>query len=383
MKTIRLLIVTVSLVMWASAGSAQLGNLKSLGKKVLEKSSPAVEKVQSSAGQSGSATSVEQAAGAVLSGGETPAAGEGTGSLIISTDPGNVVFSSSPIDPASPSGLKTDFKAGEPIYAVAFLPKALNQLYMYAGSNDKLQVGIFFWSIKPALYSYQTEPRREQLAFCSVMVSGDLREKNILVLDMVPDPATTKVYDTPGLHYKKFGSKYEGPVELAKGLAKLEPGDNTLYVEIRADDAKVASGTIIISGGDFSVYTKMSEQLNEVAMNAGAANAEFPAAVTSDPPREARMVTALKNSNDWKTGWLDGVEVLKTAITFDWEIRRNAISGAILHRYCIAAMAIKNKAGGCFYRKVTFQEDYVGGKFQPLRYDGVGDKVMIDCAKIK
>lgn len=95
------------------------------------------------------------------------------------------------------------------------------------------------------------------------------------------------------------------------------------------------------------------------------------------------MVAALKNSNDWKTGFIDGTEVLKVAITYDWEIRRHEISGAILHRYCIAYMAVKTKSGGCAYYRVTFQEDYVGGKFQPLRYDGVGDKVMMDCAKLK
>ncbi len=383
MKTIRLLIVIVALLLWASEGSAQLGNLKSLGKKVLDKAAPASEKAGANSGQGESATPLEKAADAVLPGGGSSVAGAGEASGVISTDPGSVVFASSPIDPASPSGLKTAFTAGEPLHGLAFLPQTLKQLYTNAGPNEKLQVEVFVYTVKPPLYSYQKEPRMEQLIFYNMYVSGDLKDRNYLVLDMVPDPATTQVYNTPGLTWKKFGAKYEGPVALAEALARLEPGDNTLQVEIHAYYSKVASGTLTLSGSDFSAYNAFAEKLNETALQAGAANAEFPAAVTSDPPREARMVAALKNSNDWKTGFIDGTEVLKTAITYDWEIRRHEISGAILHRYCIAAIAFKTKSGGCAYRKVTFQEDYVGGKFQPLRYDGVGDKVMMDCAKVK
>ena len=42
-------------------------------------------------------------------------------------EPGNVVFSASPIDPASPAGLQTEFKAGDHLYAVAYLPQTLRR----------------------------------------------------------------------------------------------------------------------------------------------------------------------------------------------------------------------------------------------------------------
>ncbi|HPJ78701.1 MAG TPA: hypothetical protein P5086_00360 [Prolixibacteraceae bacterium] len=300
----------------------------------------------------------------------------------LSTEPGNVVFSSSLIDPASPAGLTTTFHAGDYLYAVAYLPQTLKEIYVNASPNEKLLVEIFIYEIKPPLYDYQ-QPREEQLTFANMYISGDLKQKNHVVMEMVPDPAVTQVYNTPGLTWNKFGKKYEGPVGFAEALAKLGPGEHTLKVVVQCYYSPAASGILKISGDDFAGYNRVAEQLNEAGAAAGMAHAVFPAAVVSDAPREARMVSALKNSNDWKSGFIDGTEVLKTAITYDWEIRRHEISGAILHRYCIAAMALKTKNGGCAYYKVTFQEDYAGGKFLPLRYDGVGDKVMLDCAKVK
>lgn len=374
MKSVKFLIIVSALMFWAVAGSAQLGNLKSIGKKVLETTGAAAEKENSGSNAGNKGTTVPEEA--------APAPAGMAGEMNISTEPGTVVFSSSPIDPASPAGLQTEFRGGDHLYAVAYLPQTLKDIYVNASENEKLQVEVFVYEIKPPLYDYQ-QPREEQLTFANMYISGDLKQKNFLVIEMVPDPAVTQVYNTPGITWKKFGKKYEGPVNFAESLAKLGPGEHTLKVVVQCYYSPAATGTIKISGSDFGVYNQKAEKLNEVGMNAGMANAEFPAAVTTDKTREAQMVAALKNSNDWKTGFIDGTEVLKVAITYDWEIRRHEISGAILHRYCIAYMAVKTKSGGCAYYRVTFQEDYVGGKFQPLRYDGVGDKVMMDCAKLK
>jgi len=296
--------------------------------------------------------------------------------------PGEIIFSSSPVDPASPAGLKTMFSAGDYLYTVAFLPQTIKEIYVNASPNEKLLVEVFIYAIVPPLYDYQ-QPREEQLTFANAYISGELKNKNHLVLELVPDPATTMVYNTPGLTWNKFGKKYEGPVGFAEALAKLGPGEHTLKVVVQCYYSPAATGTIKIKGDDFTRYNRVAELLNEAGAAAGMAKATFPPAVVSDAPREARMIAALKNSNDWKSGFIDGTEVLKTAITYDWEIRRHEISGAILHRYCVAAIAFKTKSGGCAYRKITFQEDYVGGKFQPLRYDGAGDKVMMDCTKLK
>ena len=303
-------------------------------------------------------------------------------STIQAQNPGEIVFSNSPIAPNSPENLKTEFTAGEHIYAVAYLTDAVKNLYQNQSPNGTLQVEVFIYEKKPPLYSYQ-QPSEEQLTFANMWITGTVKDNKYLVVDLVPDPAKTSAYGGKEITYKKFGSKYEGPVNFAETLGKLAPGKHELKVTVHCYYAPVATGELTITGDDFSTYTTLAEKLNNSAASAGAASAEFPKAVVSDPAREVRMKTALLNSNDWKNGRFDATEILKTAITYDWEIRRHEISGAIQHRYCIAAMAVKTKSGECAYYKVTFQEDYAGGKFQPLRYDGAGDKVVLKCEKLK
>ena len=64
-------------------------------------------------------------------------------------------------------------------------------------------------------------------------------------------------------------------------------------------------------------------------------------------------------------------------------IRWHEISGAILHRYIRAAMAVKNSDGSCtLWNLVTFQQDYVSDAFQKTRFDGVGDPVKIPCENV-
>lgn len=295
-------------------------------------------------------------------------------------NPGEIIFSSKPIDPNNPSGIKNEFAAGENLYAVAFLPDAVKKLYQNQSADATLQVEIFLYETVPPLYSYQ-EPMDNQLTFAEMWVKGSVKENKHLVVDLAPDPAKTTAYGGKEMIYKSFGNKFEGPVAFAEALGNLSPGDHKLKIIVHCYYVPIATGEITIKGNDYSVYSNLSQQLNDAAANAAATDAEFPKAVTSDPGREAQMVIALKNSNDWKSGFIDGTEVIKTAITYDWEIRRHEISGAILHRYCIAAIAFKTKSGGCAYRKMTFQEDYVGGKFQPLHYDGAGDKITMDCNK--
>lgn len=305
-----------------------------------------------------------------------------TCSILQAQTPGKVVFSNVPVSPETPQDLKTEFTAGEHIYAVAYLTDAVKNLYQNQSPNAQLQVEVFIYETKQPLYSYQ-QPREEQLTFANMWVAGTLKDKKYLVIDMTPDPAKTSAYGGKEIIYKKFGSKYEGPVNFAETLGKLSPGKHALKMVVNCYYAPVASGEFTIEGDDFSAFNTLAQKLNETAASAGAASAAFPKAVVTDAAREAKMITALKNSNDWKNGRFDATEILKVAITYDWEIRRHEISGAILHRYCIAAMAIKTKSGECAYYKITFHEDYVGGNYQPLRYDGAGDKVALKCENIR
>lgn len=295
---------------------------------------------------------------------------------------GEILFSELPMHAAKPAKIKNVFYAGEPIFALAYLPQNVKALFSNAGANEKSEVEICLNEVVKPMYEYQ-QPMDMYLVNTSMWVAGNAKAETCLVVDIAPDPDLTIIYKNPDITFREFGKKYDGPVALAETLGNLTPGEHTIKVEVKCNYETVACGKFVISGDNFSSYSELSKKLNDVASNKAIGETEFPKAVISDPEREKQMETAFKNSNDWKTGFIDGTEILKTAITYDWEIRRHEISGAILHRYCIAAIAVKTKSGGCAYRKVTFQEDYVGGKFQPLRYDGAGDKIMMDCANLK
>jgi len=298
-------------------------------------------------------------------------------------NPGEIIFSASTINPLKPGTSVNKFQAGSSIYAVAFLAQTIQELYS-ARPTDKLDIEVFVYEIKPPLYDYQ-QPSEEQLTFASMRVSGTILKDKHLIIEIAPDPASTSSYSTDGITYKEFGKKFDGPVNFTESLATLTPGEHTLKVVVKCNYSDAAAGIIKISGSDFSMYKKLSEELNMVAYNAGSKNAVMPAAKKSDAALETRMITAFKNSNDWKSGFIDATDVLRISIIdADWFIRRNELTGAILHRYIRAAIAVKTKNGSCaYYSLVTFQEDYVGGKFQPLKYDGAGDKVMMECGNVK
>jgi len=302
---------------------------------------------------------------------------------VFTQNAGEIVFSSSPINPNQPTGLKTEYQAGDKIYAVAYLPQLVKEMYGNKQPNAKLEVEVFIYEVKPPLYDYQ-QPSEEQLTFASMWVTGSVLNNKYLVIDLIPDVEKTTAYGTSEISYKEFGKKFDGPVNFAETLSKLSSAEHNLKVLVKCNYNDAASGILKISGADFSVYANMANKLNMFAQNAGANNAVFPKALKNDATAESQMKAALKSSNDWKSGWLNATEILKISIVdADWHVRRHEISGDILHRYIRAAFAVKTKEGTCAYFQATFQEDYVGGEFQPLRYDGAGDRNPIDCENVK
>ena len=297
---------------------------------------------------------------------------------------GQIIFSKNPIDPAQPTALTDQFTAGDHIYAVAFLPKTISEFYKNSGEKGKVNLEVFIYTLKPPLYSYQTDDREEQLIYCDMFVSGSLKENKYLVIDLVPDPKTTLAYKTPEIIYKEFGKKFDGPAKFAEAISQLEAGDNKLKIVLNANYDIAAEGKLTISGDGFDAYKQMALDLNSIAANAGADSEQMPKAMMHDATAEAQMLAALKKSNDWNSGWFKATEVVKLVISDpEWYVRRHEISGAILHRYIRAAVAMKSEDGTCGYRFITYQEDYIGGKFQPMKYDGASDRHAINCNNIK
>jgi hypothetical protein len=295
---------------------------------------------------------------------------------------GKIIFSKDPIDPAQPTAITDQFKAGDHIYAVAYMPKAISKYY--SGEKGKVNLEIFIYTLKPPLYAYQQDDREEQLIYSDMFVSGSIKENKYLVIDIVPDSKTTQAYKTAEITYKEFGKKFDGPAKFAEALSQLESGENKLKIVLNVNYDMAAEGKLAVSGDGFDAYKQMAQELNGVAANAGADSEKMPEALMHDATAEAQMLAALKKSKDWANDRFKVAEILKLVISDrDWYIRRHEISGAILHRYIRAAVALKSQDGTCGYYFITFQEDYIGGKFQPMKYDGASDRHAINCSNIK
>jgi hypothetical protein len=203
-----------------------------------------------------------------------------------------------------------------------------------------------------------------------------------LPLDIVPRTDAMTAYGSQELVYQKFGGEFYGPVIFAAALGRLEPGEHTIVVKLSCNYQFVSTGKFTIKGGDYAAYQKMSKDLNGAASGAGTKSAVMPKAARTDKGLEAEMTGAFKNSQTYRDR-IKG-EVLRVVIMDpDWMIRRNELTGIILHRYIRAAIAVKNSDGTCTaWPLVTFQQDYAGGKFQKTRFDGVGDPYKIPCENV-
>ncbi len=293
---------------------------------------------------------------------------------------GEIIFSKKLINPSSPAELTTQFQSGDRIYALAFFEKSI--LGMIGKESAKsVPVEVFIYELKAPLYDYQ-QPSEMQLETSALQVSGDALRKNYLPLDIIPEANQMTAYGSKELVYKKFGPKFYGPVKFAERMGKLEAGEHTIIVKLKCNYNVVSEGKFVIKGKDYAVYSKISDELNESASNAKTKDAVMPKSALSDKKLEAEMVKAFKGSQTYK----DRVkgEVLRIVIIDpDWMIRRNQLTGIILHRYIRAAIAVKNSDGTCtVWQNVTFQQDYVSNKFQKTKFDGIGDPFKIPCENV-
>ena len=293
--------------------------------------------------------------------------------------PGEIVFSKSMIDAAHPASLATEFASGDKMYAVAFLEKSIADIL--GSGAKKAEVEIFLYELQPPAYTYQ-QASEVQLEVNTLWVSGDALQKTFLPIDIVPGTDAMTAYSSPDLLYQKFGNEFYGPVKFATALSQLGPGAHTIVVKVKCKYVVVSEGRFVVKGDDFGVYKKLSAELNAAATGASTKNAVMPKSARSDKPLESEMIAALKSSQTYKDR-IKGEIMRVVIIDPDWTIRRHELTGNILHRYIRATIAVRNTDGTCtVWQLVTFQQDYVGNKFQKTRFDGVGDPYKIPCGSV-
>ncbi len=282
-----------------------------------------------------------------------------------------ILFSKSPINPENPENLTQTFIAGDYIYGLALFSKPVMEMARM-DEPRKLEVMI----------SYEMD---EDFSNTSTgTLSAVAVQRNYIAFEFVANPGqVVESYSNPDFIFKKYPNPpaCDGPIRITDDMRKWSPGKHTVALKMHLNYQPVMTGEFTIEGDDFSAYKDIRDQIIAAADRGAAAAAVMPPAKMTNREVETQMLAAFRNSNDWKTGRIKAKETLKiTIVDPDWTIRRHELTGAILHRYIRAAIAVKTADGTCgIYKLVTFQEDYVGGKFQPLKYDGAGDFTPAEC----
>ncbi len=292
----------------------------------------------------------------------------------VAQSPGTIVFSKTPVDPSNPTGLTDTFTAGDTIYGLAFLPDTFKGL----SGNPSLRRG-------PVQIVIDVEG--VAMIYTDGTAGEAALERTHFAFDILPDPSRMSAYVSQEVVYSKYPNPAacEGPIKIADAFRKFPPGSYNATVTVKFNYRDVATGSFAIKGDAYSGYETMMHAMITGADEGAAKKARMPNAGMKHRQTESAMIDAIAGSNDWKTGRIRAnQEVLRLVIVdSDWMVRRHAVSGAILHRYIRAAAAVKDHEGQCWvYPQITFQEDYAGGKFQPLKYDGAGDRFEILCENV-
>jgi len=287
---------------------------------------------------------------------------------------GKIVFSKSPIDPAKPANLTGSFKSGDTIYGLASLPDTFKGL---AGNP----------SMKKGTVEIVVDVEDNDTIYTNGTAGEAALGRKHFAFDILPDPQKMSAYVKDDVIYKKYPNPAacEGPIKIADLFRTLPGGTYSITVSVKFNYQEVAKGDFTIEGNNYAAYGTMMTAMISGADSGAADKARMPQAKMKNKKTEADMIKAIKNSNDWKTGRIKANKDIIRLVIIDseWMVRRHNVTNAILHRYIRAAAAVKDSKGECWvYPQITFQEDYAGGKYRPLKYDGAGDMFKIQCGNI-
>ena len=286
--------------------------------------------------------------------------------MLFAQTAGTIVFSKSPINADAPANLTTSFKAGDPIYGLAYFTKAPKKQCKGRMPRTATKMGIEILVYLNGRYKNSMH----------ATLKNELMKSKTFTLDIAPRPENMTAYTNPNLSWNMYGFTKEGPMLFSQMLADLDEGQTTVKIEFKACYEVIASGQFTIEGSDFDFY----EELMAGIQNAETQTVIMPRAKRNDPALEREMKALLEASthNAWQG------QILKVVvIDRDWYIVRHKLTGAILHRYIRAEVAVKKSDGCWLYHLVTFKQNYVGNKFDKTFWDGAGDRVKIPCGNVK
>jgi len=272
---------------------------------------------------------------------------------------GDFVFSKQPIDPANPSGLTTEFQAGDTIYGLIRTKKSWSEIYGGKSTAD-------------VMVSVKLDGNKIHAQLVTLK-SPDLLAQQFLVFDVAPDPANMTAYGDPNREYgKSTATLRQGPNELTHHLGQLGPGEHTMAFDITYFGTTWAAGEFTITGDDFQSYAALHAQIAE-----GVAQAvTLPAAQMTNKSLAAEMEALLENA-----GWEDIHRI--NIVDKDWWTDRDSGGDSAVKSRHVAAAALAKDGQGYYYKVCTFHQDkLITGGFGDLYLSHQGDRVPVPEANI-
>lgn len=271
----------------------------------------------------------------------------------------SILFSESPIDPASPGDLTTDFKSGRHIYGLIQIDKTWRAL-LGKGRKDatKIEVPI----------DLLVDGKRTEFQYI-IIKKAEAIDSNHLIFDIAPEPSKMTAYKDPGFFYPEGkGNRKIGPDTYTYNLAELSPGQHTIRFQIRSYGDIFSAGEFTIVGDDYGFYSELREKILAQAF----AVETMPQAKKTDKALEANMRKLLDNA-----GWKN----IRKLVIVDKDWWNDLVDGgnsAVKSRHMAAAVAAKADDGSFFYCICTFhQQKLITGAFGPLELTHTGDRKPI------
>jgi hypothetical protein len=267
---------------------------------------------------------------------------------------GEIVFSTTPIQPGNPSNLTNRFNAGDHIYALIQTVKPWSEIY---GGKSSANV----------MVNVKLDGEKIHAQFVNLK-SPELMGSQHLVFEIAPDPATMTAYSDPNREYgMSTATLRQGPNELTDHLSKLPPGEHTMEFDITYFGDTWSAGSFTISGDDFQSYAKLHQQ---IAAGVSAA-VTLPAAKMTNKTLVEEMRALLENA-----GWEDIHRI--NIVDKDWWIDRVSGGNSAVQSRHIAAAALARDDEGYYYKVCTFHQDkLITGGFGELYLSHQGDRVAV------
>lgn len=270
----------------------------------------------------------------------------------VNNDYGNggvIVFTKQPLN--KPNATVADsvmtFKAGEPIYMNVVLKEALeiDSFGLYLQSQDTIvNVGDTKQCASGSFkYSIQTDYGR-----------FDKSMPQAFTLDFQPQGGKS--------------AKYQKTIKLiSEQLRELPAGMHIVPVRLYGNNGGVAVGAFY--------YDTRDGKANSDAINNQIAQVFMPKANPKFASIERQMVAEL--------GKLPGGKVLRAVVTdSDWTPLRHEISGVLIGRAITAVLAVKVDDGTCFRETQSWTQDYNGNTYTNLRLTGTREREDMACENV-